>query len=50
MNNMYQTEDCVLLKDSANNLIDKFLIIGMNIINQKNFKKAAQKQIYDLEQ
>jgi hypothetical protein len=47
---MYQSEDSLLLKDAANGLIDKFLIIGMNLINQKNFKKTAQKQIYDLEQ
>ena len=38
---MYQTDDSLLLKDAANNLIDKFLIIGMNLINQKNFKKQA---------
>jgi hypothetical protein len=50
MKQMYQTDDSVALKDSVNKVIDKFLIIGMNLINQKNFKKTAQKQIYDLEQ
>jgi hypothetical protein len=39
MDQLFQTEDSVMLKNSAQSLIDKFLIIGMNIIEQKKFKK-----------
>lgn len=47
---MYQSEDSKLLKESADRLQDKFLIIGMNILDQKKFKKQSNKQIYDLEE
>ena len=50
MARMYQTEDSKLLKESADKLVDKFLIIGMNILDAKKFKKQASKQIYDLEE
>ena len=50
MARMYQTEDSKLLKESADKLVDKFLIIGMNILDAKKFKKQANKQIYDLEE
>ena len=50
MARMYQSEDSKLLKESADRLQDKFLIIGMNILDQKKFKKQSNKQIYDLEE
>jgi hypothetical protein len=34
----YQSEDSALLRDAAEQLSDKFLIIGMNLINAKKFK------------
>lgn len=43
MARMYQTEDSKLLKESADKLVDKFLIIGMNILDAKKFKKQANK-------
>jgi hypothetical protein len=50
MARMYQSEDSKLLKESADRLQDKFLIIGMNILDQKKYKKQSIKQIYDLEE
>jgi hypothetical protein len=50
MARMYQSEDSKLLKESADRLQDKFLIIGMNILDQKKYKKQSNKQIYDLEE
>mgnify|MGYP006105704697 CR=1 FL=1 len=43
MARMYQSEDSKLLKESADKLQDKFLIIGMNILDQKKFKKQSNK-------
>jgi len=34
----YQSEDSVVLRDAAEQLGDKFMIIGMNLINTKKFK------------
>jgi hypothetical protein len=39
MNSLYQTDDSLKLKEGAQNLMDRFLIIGMNLIEQKKFKK-----------
>lgn len=38
---LYQTEYSVKLKEAADKLVDKFQIIGMNLINFKKFKTEA---------
>lgn len=34
----YQTEDSLLLKEAAEKVVDKVQIIGMNLLNAKKFK------------
>jgi hypothetical protein len=46
----YQSEDSVVLRDAAEQLGDKFMIIGMNLINTKKFKTQIQHSVYQLEQ
>ena len=46
----YQSEDSVELRDAAEQLGDKFMIIGMNLINTKKFKTQIQHSVYQLEQ
>ena len=31
-------------------MYDKFQIIGMNLVNQKKYKKSSQQQIYKIEE
>ena len=50
MAELYQSEDSLLLKDSAQMLYDKFQIVGMNLVNQKKYKKSSQQQIYKIEE
>jgi hypothetical protein len=45
----YQSEDSVMLRNAAEQLGDKFMIIGMNLINTKKFKTQIQHSVYQLE-
>ena len=45
----YQSEDSVVLRNAAEQLSDKFMIIGMNLINTKKFRTQIQHSVYQLE-
>ena len=47
---LYQSQESVVLQNSARAFTEKIEIIGMNLINNKRFKNQAQHQIFELEQ
>lgn len=42
LDRFYRSKDSVKLKEASEKVIDKFLIIGMNLINAKKFKTKAE--------
>lgn len=45
----YQSEDSLVLKNAAENLGNKIQAIGLHLVEQKKFKKKAEKILYELE-
>lgn len=46
MDRYYRSKDSTLLKEASEKVVDKFLIIGMNLINAKKFKSKTEHQLY----
>ena len=49
MDRFYRSKDSTLLKEASEKIVDKFLIIGMNLINAKKFKSKTEHQLYHIE-
>lgn len=49
MDRFYRSKDSTLLKEASEKVVDKFLVIGMNLINAKKFKTKAEHQLYQIE-
>lgn len=49
MDRFYRSKDSILLKEATEKVVDKFLVIGMNLINAKKFKIKAEHQLYQIE-
>ena len=49
MDKFYQSDDSILLKNAAENLSTKIQAIGLHLVEQKKFKKKAEKLLFQLE-
>jgi hypothetical protein len=49
LDRFYQSEDSLVLKQSAEALCSKIETIGLHLVEQRKFKKKAEHQIYQLE-